>query len=130
MSNIRSTMYPELRTYVAGLLKEAGLISDERKALLVRLTDYINQKRASGTPVALHFICTHNSRRSHISQIWAATAAAYFGMENIGTFSGLKIPEGTTRITGFPFQRMFLLWSVFPKPMMTLTTLKEDLPLL
>jgi len=34
------------------------------------------------------FICTHNSRRSHLSQIWAAVAAAKFGIMDVETFSG------------------------------------------
>jgi arsenate reductase (thioredoxin) len=36
----------------------------------------------------LNFVCTHNSRRSHISQIWAQAAARYYGIENVETFSG------------------------------------------
>jgi arsenate reductase len=36
----------------------------------------------------LNFICTHNSRRSHISQIWAQTAAHVYGIKNVGTYSG------------------------------------------
>ena len=34
------------------------------------------------------FICTHNSRRSHIAQIWAQAAAAYYGIENFVSYSG------------------------------------------
>ncbi|MEM8713961.1 MAG: protein-tyrosine-phosphatase, partial [Planctomycetota bacterium] len=34
------------------------------------------------------FICTHNSRRSHLSQLWAKVAASYYGHEAIETFSG------------------------------------------
>jgi arsenate reductase len=38
--------------------------------------------------INLTFICTHNSRRSHICQTWAQTAAEYFGIKNIYCFSG------------------------------------------
>ena len=38
--------------------------------------------------VNLTFICTHNSRRNQFGQIWAAVAAAHFGIRNIQTFSG------------------------------------------
>lgn len=81
-------MYTPLGNYVTFLLAEADLISDERKALLAKLAAYIRQKQAKNALVSLHFICTHNSRRSHISQIWAATAAAYFELEGIRTYSG------------------------------------------
>ena len=36
----------------------------------------------------LNFICTHNSRRSHLSQLWAQTAAHYYNVENVYCFSG------------------------------------------
>ena len=70
------------------LLAEAALIPVARQALLNQLTSYLVQKLGNSEPVALHFICTHNSRRSHLAQIWAAVAAAYFGMPNLTTFSG------------------------------------------
>jgi arsenate reductase (thioredoxin) len=53
-------------------------ISAERKEILQVLIDYIKSKRKAEAPIRLHFICTHNSRRSQFSQIWAQTAADYF----------------------------------------------------
>ena len=38
--------------------------------------------------LAVNFICTHNSRRSHFSEILFRTAAKYYGHENVETFSG------------------------------------------
>lgn len=55
-------------------------ISDERKEVLKVLIDYIQRKVDQGKEVNLNFICTHNSRRSQFSQIWAQTAADYFGI--------------------------------------------------
>jgi arsenate reductase len=49
---------------------------------------FIRTKQASNEPANLTFICTHNSRRSHMSQLWAATAAAWYGVKDVGTFSG------------------------------------------
>ena len=63
-------------------------IPEDRKALLNHLSAYVADRRKEGKPVYLNFICTHNSRRSHISQIWAAAAAAYYGIEDIHCFSG------------------------------------------
>jgi arsenate reductase len=34
------------------------------------------------------FICTHNSRRSQLCQIWAATAATYYGVLHVEAYSG------------------------------------------
>ena len=38
--------------------------------------------------LAVNFICTHNSRRSHFSEVLFRTAAKYYGHENVETFSG------------------------------------------
>lgn len=80
--------YPSLKRYVESLLPELPSISSDRKELLDRLLTYIAQKHQADLPVRLNFICTHNSRRSHMSQVWAATAAAYFGLEGIHCYSG------------------------------------------
>lgn len=81
-------LFPELKTYIDTLLPEMAHIPEARKVLLARLSAYIADRRHAGKPVFLNFICTHNSRRSHISQIWAATAAAYYGIEDVHCFSG------------------------------------------
>jgi len=38
--------------------------------------------------LAVNFICTHNSRRSHFSEILFRTAAKYYGIKNVETYSG------------------------------------------
>jgi len=63
-------------------------ILEERKALLEELAIYIQGKLVSQHEVNLIFICTHNSRRSHMAQIWAHFAAFYYGIEGIKTYSG------------------------------------------
>jgi arsenate reductase len=80
--------YPALKTYIEKLLQEGSLIRGERKVALNQLANYIAQKKMADQSVLLNFICTHNSRRSHISQVWAATAAAYYQLDSIKTFSG------------------------------------------
>lgn len=63
-------------------------IPDERKAILKELTDFVSQKSKADQTVNLNFICTHNSRRSHISQVWAQTAAQYYGIGDVQCYSG------------------------------------------
>lgn len=58
-------------------------VSDERKEILKPLIDFIQSKLEQNEPINLNFICTHNSRRSHLSQIWAQTMAEYFGIKNV-----------------------------------------------
>lgn len=63
-------------------------ISEERREVLRPLIAYISQKLANEQSVRLNFICSHNSRRSHFSQIWAQAMAFHFGLKNISCYSG------------------------------------------
>ncbi len=81
-------MYSELTTYLSELENAFAEIPDTRKELLGEVATYIDQKLSNGDTVKLNFICTHNSRRSHLAQIWTATAAAHFGVDHIETYSG------------------------------------------
>lgn len=81
-------LLPALREYLDSLPGEFDQITSERKVLLSKLTAYIQAKVDSGVPIALTFICTHNSRRSHLSQLWAQTAAYYYGIAQVETYSG------------------------------------------
>ena len=62
-------------------------IPDNRKLILDKFKDYIQNKLEIGEAPRLNFICTHNSRRSQFSQIWAQTAAAFFAID-VECFSG------------------------------------------
>lgn len=63
-------------------------ISDERKAVLQPLSEFIQSKILNNQETRINFICTHNSRRSHLSQIWAQTMACYFEIKNVFCYSG------------------------------------------
>jgi arsenate reductase len=81
-------LHSQLETYVVGVVQGFDAISEDRKRELRTLATFIRTKQASNEPANLTFICTHNSRRSHMSQLWAATAAAWYGEDEVGTFSG------------------------------------------
>jgi arsenate reductase (thioredoxin) len=72
-------------------------VSEERKEILNTLVQYIQNKVNTNEEVRLNFICTHNSRRSHLSQIWAQTMAFHFGIKNVFCYSG-----GTEATAMFP----------------------------
>lgn len=63
-------------------------INEERKELLQQFAKYLSEKIKNNEDVNLIFICTHNSRRSHMSQIWAQTAAYFYNISNIKCYSG------------------------------------------
>lgn len=83
-----ATLLEPLHPYVSKVLQELDDISSDRKVWLAELAEIILRQVQFGKESKLTFICTHNSRRSHMSQIWAQTAAACFGIPNIETFSG------------------------------------------
>jgi len=80
-------MNQNLQKTIAKLATMQAEIPEERKALLAEIAAFISQKLQKGESVKMNFICTENSRRSHISQLWAAALAHHFGLP-ITTFSG------------------------------------------
>lgn len=72
-------------------------INADRKVILQPLIEFIQSKQANKEAINLNFICTHNSRRSHLAQIWAQVAAYYYGVEKLTTYSG-----GTEETALFP----------------------------
>jgi len=82
------TIYEPIKSEILKLLNASFTISEERQILLNSFAEYISRKINSEEVVNLIFICTHNSRRSTMSQIWAQTAAEYFNILNIKCFSG------------------------------------------
>lgn len=81
-------LFPALENRIHEFEAQFSEISSERKILLNQLTLFIQAKKELNTSIDLNFICTHNSRRSHIAQLWAQAAAAYYGIENVRCFSG------------------------------------------
>ncbi|WP_017731938.1 low molecular weight phosphatase family protein [Nafulsella turpanensis] len=65
-----------------------GEIPSERKDLLQKLNHCLEGERKEDHPLKLVFICTHNSRRSHMAQLWAQVAAYYYQIQGVFTFSG------------------------------------------
>ena len=88
-------MFPKIKSTIEQLSFDT--ISEERKQVLAPLVQFIQPKTNSGLAIRLNFICTHNSRRSHLSQVWAQTAAAYHNIENVFCYSG-----GTEATALFP----------------------------
>ncbi|MDR7371646.1 protein-tyrosine-phosphatase [Flavobacterium aquidurense] len=94
MSN-SNALFPKLNEIVS--LFNFEKITAERRKILQPLIDFIQLKANDNLEIRLNFICTHNSRRSHLSQVWAQTAAHYFDVKNVFCYSG-----GTEATALFP----------------------------
>lgn len=92
---IKSNLFLE----IANVIKELDpkTISNERKIVLQPLIDFIQLKISQNEKIIINFICTHNSRRSHLSQVWAQTIARYFNIKNLFCYSA-----GTKATALFP----------------------------
>jgi len=95
MKNTQTIVFPAIEETIKNFDFES--ISEERKMVLQPLIDYIQNKISNLQEVRLNLICTHNSRRSHLSQVWAQTAAAHFNLKNVFCYSG-----GTEATALFP----------------------------
>jgi arsenate reductase len=83
------TLRPELQRYVnERVMPAVANIPAERKESLDLIAAFVKERKAAGATADLTFICTHNSRRSHLSQLWAATAAWSFAQDHVRTYSG------------------------------------------
>ncbi|WP_063833022.1 hypothetical protein [Aureispira sp. CCB-QB1] len=81
-------LYSSIYQYCQELEQSFGQIINHRQQQLLRLSTFLKEKiHASQTPDIIA-ICTHNSRRSHLAQIWLAIAADYYQTPSIRTFSG------------------------------------------
>ena len=95
MTITKTNVFPEIAAVINTFNFES--ISAERKIILQPLVDYIQSKVSNQQEIRLNLICTHNSRRSHLSQVWAQTAAAYYDIKNVFCYSG-----GTEATAMFP----------------------------
>jgi protein-tyrosine phosphatase/arsenate reductase len=81
-------MFQKIKNHIECLVQKLDFISPERKILLGKISTYIQSKKEQNLPINLVYVCTHNSRRSHFGQVWAAVAASYYGISDVHTFSG------------------------------------------
>ena len=79
---------PALAQTTERLLADTHAVPAPRKAELNALAQWTAETLDRQGHADLVFICTHNSRRSHLAQVWAQVAAGLSYLEGIRTFSG------------------------------------------
>ena len=106
MTLTKTVLFPEIEKVIRAFDFEN--ITAERKIILQPLIDFIQNKATNQQEITLNLICTHNSRRSHLSQVWAQTAAAHYNIKNVFCYSG-----GTEATALFPMAAKTLEQSGF-----------------
>ncbi|MEZ4907611.1 MAG: protein-tyrosine-phosphatase [Saprospiraceae bacterium] len=104
-------MYQGILNIISEFSEES--ITKDRKVVLKPFREYIQRNFDEGNTIRLNFICTHNSRRSILSQIWAQAMAFYFNIPEVYTYSGgtvsTAIPDILIRLLisqGFQIQQL------------------------
>ncbi|NVK05093.1 MAG: protein-tyrosine-phosphatase [Flavobacteriia bacterium] len=77
-------------------------ISEERIDRLSVLENHLLEELQSKENVILNFICTHNSRRSMLSQVWSEVLSKYFELP-ITSVSGGTVATGAYKTVGSTF---------------------------
>ncbi|MCO6485642.1 MAG: protein-tyrosine-phosphatase [Saprospiraceae bacterium] len=80
------SFYPSLLSYIDHLAIPD--MPPERREELDRLAGWIRTCLRAGRPADVIFICTHNSRRSQMAQVWTDVLARRFGVAGIRAWSG------------------------------------------
>ena len=81
-------LHPSLAQTVESMTDDTVSISQARKSELNDLALWVADMLADSGQVYLTFICTHNSRRSHLAQVWAQVGAEVSGLQGVRTYSG------------------------------------------
>lgn len=79
-------IYSEIQKFITDF--DSFYPNEDRQKLLLPFRNYVQHKLATKKHLRLNFICTHNSRRSHLAQVWAQTMAIHFKLKDVYCFSG------------------------------------------
>lgn len=84
----KNELYPSLSELIEELNLEQDQISDQRKEELKDLAASSSQIFSEYGILNITIICTHNSRRSQLAELWIRTLAHHYELDNIYTYSG------------------------------------------
>lgn len=80
-------LFPIIENYIKDAIRSFDSIPPKRKKTLETISQFIQEKVDADITPEIIYVCTHNSRRSHLGQIWGKIAASYYGIKNINTYS-------------------------------------------
>ena len=84
---MKAQSFDVLDAYWTKVEANLAAVPADRQDELKSLANYIVKSLKQDGTADLMFICTHNSRRSHFGQIWAAAAAHHLQIAGVTTYS-------------------------------------------
>lgn len=88
MHSNTNSIFSSVQNSIQVAVEKSKHLSPDRQNRLKEVAGYIQNSLNQDSIPQLTFICTHNSRRSHLGQIWAKVMADYYGFLNVRTYSG------------------------------------------
>ncbi len=98
-------LYPILKDYVKDLYKEFRKIPEERRYRLNEIARFVRDQKLRNQPASLLFITTNQSTIGQLAQVWAQTAAFYYGVATVKSYSGGLKPELVSEEMIFALER-------------------------
>ena len=77
-------LYPRLNATLHEVLESIPAPDQTRIEKLSKIAEWLSSDDSNRDVI---FVCTHNSRRSHMAQYWATAAAEFYDIEGIKTHS-------------------------------------------
>lgn len=81
-------LFPVMEQQLPSLEQRLTDLSDQRRTVLREIAAWTDERQRNAQTASLIFICTHNSRRSHMSRLWAQALAWRAGLDHVRTYSG------------------------------------------
>jgi arsenate reductase len=88
MEVVNANPWRHVDGYIAERIAEFDQIGAQRRVELEAIAAYVGERHAHGLLARLTFVCTHNSRRSQLAQVWSEAAVHYYGVDSVLFFSG------------------------------------------
>jgi hypothetical protein len=86
--NLEIKINETLRNYSTELVKSFDKIPEERKQELREIGNYLSAQLQEQNNYSVLFVCTHNSRRSHMADTWFKYAMTFYGINQFESYSG------------------------------------------
>ncbi|TGK03388.1 hypothetical protein EHO58_13270 [Leptospira selangorensis] len=83
-----NSLFDPIKVFLEKRENESSFISEERKEILLHFANEIRKLKLDQNYFEMIFVCTHNSRRSQVAQMFAFVCAEYLGLSGIGSYSG------------------------------------------
>ena len=81
-----------LTPYCESLEDEFNNVPDSTQEQLKVAGTYIINRLNNGQIASISFVCEHNSRKSHLGQIWTTLATQYYQLDHVKCYSGGTTP--------------------------------------